>query len=415
MKEVQLGLKENWKQFTLLVIVNGFVGGMVGLERTILPRMAESDFGVASTAAILSFITAFGLTKAFTNYLTGRLAESVGKKRLLLAGWVFALPVPLIIIFAGSWTEVVFANVLLGVSQGLTWSSTVMMKIDLVGERNRGLAMGLNEFAGYFAVGAVALLTGYLAAVFGNRPVPFYLGVLMASAGLVLTLFWVEDTRAHTIHEESVSERKRFSNVFIATTWSNRTLGTVSQAGLVNNLNDGMMWGLVPILLLSLGFGSYETGIVTGIYPVVWGVGQLFTGKLADHVSKKAMLFTGMLIQGAAILLLSIGSGYASFVVLSAALGLGTALVYPTFLAVIADSTHPSQRSESLGVFRLWRDLGYPVGAFLSGVSADLLGIRQAVLIVGVLTILSALVIAVRMPSAGKTISVRKSDGEKAD
>lgn len=410
MKEVRLGLKENWRQFTLLVIVNGFVGGMVGLERTILPQMAESDFAVASSTAVLSFITAFGLTKAITNYFTGRLAETVGKKRLLLAGWAFALPVPLIIIFAGSWTEVIFANILLGVSQGLTWSSTVMMKIDLVGERNRGLAMGLNEFAGYFSVGVVALLTGYLAAVYGNRPVPFYLGVGMAAAGFLLSLIWVRDTRGHVRQEEAASEKEKLSNLFIASSWTDRTLGTVSQAGLVNNLNDGMMWGLVPILLLSLGFGSYETGIVAGIYPVVWGVGQLFTGKLADHVSKKAMLFTGMLIQGAAILLLSVGKGYASFVALSAALGLGTALVYPTFLAVIAESTHPSQRSESLGIFRLWRDLGYPAGALLSGISADLLGIRQAVLIVAVITLFSAIVIALRMPGPLKTL--RPSGGD---
>ncbi|HUF03872.1 MAG TPA: MFS transporter [Aridibacter sp.] len=402
MDEIRLGLRENWRQFALLVVINGFVGGMVGLERSILPQMAETDFGVASRTAILSFITAFGLTKAITNYFTGKLAERVGTKNLLLIGWAMAIPVPLIIIVAESWTAVIFANLLLGISQGLTWTSTIMMKIDLVGERNRGLAMGLNEFAGYVAVGAVALVTGYLAAIYGNRPVPFYLGVGLAAAGFILTLLWVKDTRRHVRKEEETSRQERSENIFRATTWKDRTLGSVTQAGLVNNLNDGMMWGMIPILLLQLEFSSSETGLVAGVYPLIWGVGQLFTGKLADHAPRKWMLVGGMLLQGAAIVLLAASDGLAEFVVLAVFLGLGTALVYPTFLAVIADSTHPSQRSESLGTFRLWRDLGYPVGAVLSGVTADLLGILWSIVLVGCLTVFSALVILVRMPGSGE-------------
>ncbi len=403
--DVNLGLRENWKQFTLLVIVNAFVGGMVGLERTIIPQFAEQEFGVASRTAILSFITAFGLTKALANYYTGRLANRVGRRNLLLAGWLLAIPIPFILIYAGSWSWVIFANLLLGVSQGLTWSSTVVMKIDLVGEKERGLAMGLNEFAGYFAVGVVAFLTGFIASRYGITPYPFYLGIFISLSGFLLTFFWVRDTR-HFVHKESATNQTAaLRNVFLETTFRNRTLSSVTQAGLVNNLNDGMIWGLLPLLLLSLNFDNENIGLITAIYPGVWGIGQLFTGKMSDHYSKKAMLFWGMLLQGLAILTIPYSGNFFFLAGISALLGLGTALVYPTFLAAIADATRPQQRAESIGTFRLWRDLGYAIGAVVSGIAADLFGLGFAIMLIGGLTVVSALIIQFRMPGRGEGIA----------
>ncbi len=399
---IQLGLRENWKQFTLLVIVNAFVGGMIGMERTIFPQFAELEFGVASKTAMLSFITAFGITKAIANYYTGRLANKYGRKNLLLFGWLLAIPIPFMLMYAPSWSFVIFANVLLGVSQGFTWSSTVVMKIDLVGEKNRGLAMGLNEFAGYFAVGLVAFLTGYLANTYGITPYPFYVGIFISIVGLILTLFWVKDTRVF-VHQESLTDTSaQLDNVFLETTFKNKTLSSVTQAGLVNNLNDGMIWGLLPIVLLSLNFDNENIGIITAIYPTVWGIGQLFTGKMSDHYSKKAMLFWGMLLQGIAILLLPLSSSFIVLASLSAILGFGTALVYPTFLSTIAQATSPKQRAESIGTFRLWRDLGYAFGAIISGIIADLFGIQYAIYFIGILTISSAFVIQIRMPALTK-------------
>ncbi|HRC33429.1 MAG TPA: MFS transporter, partial [Bacteroidia bacterium] len=302
-ENIKLGLKENWKQFTILVIVNAFVGGMIGMERTIFPQFAELEFGVASKTAILSFITAFGITKAIANYFTGRLANKFGRKNLLLFGWLIAIPIPFILIYAPSWGWVIFANVLLGVSQGLTWSSTVVMKIDLVGEKDRGFAMGLNEFAGYFAVGIVAFLTGYIANTYGITPYPFYIGIFISIVGFILTALWVKDTRSFVQKESATENTSQLDNVFLETTLKNKTLSSVTQAGLVNNLNDGMIWGLLPIVLFSLNFDNANIGIITAIYPTVWGIGQLFTGKMSDHYSKKAMLFWGMLLQGVAILL----------------------------------------------------------------------------------------------------------------
>ncbi|WP_162342327.1 MFS transporter [Cyclobacterium salsum] len=395
---IQLGLKENWKQFTILVIVNAFVGGMIGMERTIIPQFAEMEFGIASKTAILSFITAFGITKAIANYYTGRLANRFGRKNLLLFGWLLAMPIPFMLIYAGSWNWVIFANVLLGVSQGLTWSSTVVMKIDLVGEKDRGLAMGLNEFAGYFAVGLVAFLTGYVANKYGITPYPFYIGIFISVVGFVLTALWVKDTRAF-VHKESASDTtKQLKNVFVETTFKNKTLSSVTQAGLINNLNDGMIWGLLPIILVSLNYNNENIGIITAIYPTVWGIGQLFTGKMSDHYSKKAMLFWGMLAQGLAILLIPYSSNFYILASLSAILGLGTALVYPTFLSTIAQASSPKQRAESIGTFRLWRDMGYAFGAVISGITADLFGIDYAIILIGVLTIGSSLVIKFRMP-----------------
>ena len=399
MNQVQLGLKQNWKQFTLLVVVNAFVGGMVGLERTIFPQFAETEFGVASTTAILSFIIAFGLAKAFANYYTGKLANRYGRKRLLVLGWLLAIPVPLLLIYAPNWNWVIFANILLGISQGLAWSSTVVMKIDLVGEKDRGLAMGLNEFAGYFAVGLMAFVSGYVANRYGITPYPFYIGIALALTGLILSLIWVKDTRGFVNQESQTDKTEQLNNVFLETTFRNKTLSSVTQAGLVNNLNDGMIWGLLPILLLSLDFNTENMGLITAIYPTVWGIGQLFTGKMSDHYSKKGMLFWGMLAQGLAILLIPYASGFLLLATLAALLGLGTALVYPTFLSTIAGATSPQQRAESIGTFRLWRDLGYAFGAIISGITADWLGVEFAIMLIGGITVLSALVIKFRMPA----------------
>ena len=395
--EVTLGLRENWKQFTLLVIINAFVGGMVGLERTILPELAESEFNIAATSSLLSFIVSFGISKALTNYYAGILADKFGRKQLLIAGWIIAIPIPLILIWAPSWSWVVFANILLGVQQGLTWSSTVVMKIDLVGDQQRGLAMGINESAGYLAVGAVAFLSAWIAAEYGIRPAPFYLGLGFAVLGLFLSVFLLRDTIHHVARESTQVSTRKLSNIFWETTWKNPNLGSVSQAGLVNNLNDGMVWGLLPVLLMSNGFSLEEVGKVAAVYPVVWGLGQLVTGAMADRLSKKWMLVFGMLIQAIAIGLLVPAVGFSEYIGISIVLGIGTAVVYPTFLAAIADHTHPDQRARSIGVFRLWRDLGYAVGAVVTGIIADLLGIDASVYAIAIITFLSALTIWIRM------------------
>lgn len=397
MMEATLGLKENWKQFTLLIIINGFVGGMVGLERTILPQIAEADFGIAAKSAILSFIVVFGISKAITNYYTGAFANRIGRKNLLVIGWLFALPVPVILIYATHWNWIIAANILLGINQGLTWSSTVVMKIDLVGEKNRGLAMGLNESAGYLAVGIVAFLTGYIASEYGLRPYPFYLGIGFAALGLFFSYFFVKDTAHHVMSETKVSQVKKLKNIFRETSWTNPNLGSITQAGLVNNLNDGMIWGIFPILLANKGFGLADVGTIVAIYPVVWGAGQLITGKLADILVKKSMLFWGMLLQGLAIAVMIFATSFIQFILLSALLGLGTAIVYPTFLAAIADYTHPMQRANSIGIFRLWRDLGYAIGAILTGIIADIWGILPSIGFIAILTILSSFIILWRM------------------
>lgn len=396
--ESKLGLKANWKQFTILVIVNAFVGGMIGMERTIFPEFAELEFGIASKTALLSFITAFGITKAIANYFTGKLANKIGRRNLLIIGWILALPIPFVLMYAPSWNWVIFSNVLLGLSQGLTWSSTVVMKIDLVGEKDRGFAMGLNEFAGYFAVGIVAFATGYIANHYGVTPYPFYLGIFMAVAGLILSLFWVKDTRSFVQQESKTDATATLDHVFLDTTFKNKTLSSVTQAGLVNNLNDGMIWGLLPLVLMALHFDAQQIGVLSAIYPTVWGIGQLFTGRMADLYSKKKMLFWGMFSQGIAILLIPFTTQFYGLAVISALLGFGTALVYPTFLSTIAQATAPKQRAESIGTFRLWRDLGYAFGAIISGIVADLLGIHAAIFLIGAITLFSAGVIQVRMP-----------------
>lgn len=397
MKKVQLGLKENWRQFTLLVIINAFVGGMVGLERSILPQIAEAEFHIAAKTAILSFIVVFGIMKAITNYFTGVLANKIGRKRLLLLGWIFGLPVPFILMFANDWNWIVAANILLGINQGLAWSSTVVMKIDLVGEKNRGFAMGLNEFSGYIALAIVAFATSWVAGQYGLRPYPFYIGVFLVLAGLIISWFFIHDTRQHVDKEITENKVPLLKNIFWETSLWDKNLGSVTQAGLVNNLNDGMAWGLFPIILAQKGFTIAEIGIVTGVYPAVWGIGQIFTGKMADHFCKKNMLFWGMLIQGISLLFFIFATTLSHYIILSAVLGWGTAMVYPTFLATVAENTHPNDRAKSIGVFRLWRDSGYALGAILTGVIADTIGISASILIIALLTILSSLVIEFRM------------------
>jgi MFS family permease len=370
---------------------------MVGLERSILPQLAELEFQLAAKTAILSFIVVFGITKAVTNYFAGTLANKVGRKNLLVIGWLFALPVPLLLIYAPSWSWVILANIFLGVNQGLAWSSTVVMKIDLVGPKKRGFAMGINEAAGYLAVGGVAFLSANLANAYAIRPYPFYIGILLSILGLLASIFLIKDTRGFVQLESEKSDTPLLSNLFKDTSWRNPNLGSISQGGLVNNLNDGMIWGLFPILLLSKGFSATELAQIIAIYPTVWGLSQLFTGKLADLYPKKTLLFWGMLLQGIAILGFVWAQTFFAFASLSVLLGLGTAVVYPTFLAAIADNTHPSQRAQSIGIYRLWRDLGYAFGALLTGILADFWSINTAIISIGVLTILSSLVILARM------------------
>jgi MFS family permease len=386
-KQIQLGLRANLSQFILLVIINGFVGGMIGMERSILPQLAEVEFGIAAKTAVLSFIVAFGITKAFANLFTGALASRLGRKRLLLLGWALGLPVPFILMFAPTWGWVIGANILLGAHQGFAWSATVVMKIDLAGERDRGLAMGLNEFAGYLAVALAAFATGWIAGEYGLRPYPFYLGVGLSVLGFVTTLLFVKDTHAHVAAEAVTSKVPRLEQIFRDTSWRHRNLGSVTVTGLVNNLNDGMVWGLLPILLLQKGFSLHEIGILAAVYPAVWGIGQLFSGRLSDWVCKKDLLLWGMILQGLALLGLAMAGSFVSFALLLALLGWGTAMVYPTFLASIAENTHPLDRAKSLGVFRFWRDMGYAIGALLTGILADAFGIPASIVAVGILTV----------------------------
>ncbi len=394
---IQLGLKENLSQFILLVIVNAFVGGMVGLERSILPKIADEEFHVAATSAVLSFIIVFGIAKAFTNYFTGQLANKFGRKKLLVAGWLLALPLPFILMWANRWEWIIAGNILLGIHQGLSWSSTVVMKIDLVGEKQRGFAMGLNEFAGYIAVAIVAYVTGFVASRYGLRPYPFYIGIGLSVAGLLLSWLFIKDTRKHVAVETTTSSVIRLKNIFWSTSWKDKNLGSVTQAGLINNLNDGMAWGLLPVLLATKHFNLTQIGLVTAVYPAVWGIGQLITGKMADKYCKKDMLYSGMLLQGIVLFLLPYASQYWEYISLAALLGWGTAMVYPTFLATVAENTNPADRAQSLGVFRFWRDLGYAIGAALTGIIADRFGINTSILVIGVLTTLSAAIIYFRM------------------
>lgn len=400
---VRLGLRENAAQFSLLVVVNAFVGAMVGMERTILPPIAEEEFHLAAKTAVLSFIVVFGVTKALTNYLAGHLSDRVGRKVVLVAGWIVATPVPFLLMWAPRWEWVLVANALLGVSQGLTWSTTVIMKIDLTGPKNRGLAMGLNEFAGYIAVAASALATGWIASRYHLRPEPFYLGVGFVAVGLSLSVLAVRETRGHAAAESRLAGGLPPEGlpppreIFWRTTLLDRNLSSATQAGLVNNLNDGMAWGLFPLFFAAARMSLDEIGLLAAIYPATWGIAQLFTGAWSDRVGRKWLIVLGMWVQAVGIGVVVLSSSFVGFAIGGVLLGLGTAMVYPTLLAAIGDVAHPSWRASSVGVYRLWRDLGYAVGALLAGIVADALGLSWAMWIVAALTFGSGLLAALRM------------------
>ncbi|MBP8811809.1 MAG: MFS transporter [Kofleriaceae bacterium] len=403
MKPVRLGLRENLGQFSLLVVVNAFVGAMVGMERTLLPPIAEHEFHLVARTAVLSFIVVFGVTKAVTNYLAGRLSDRFGRKHVLVGGWLVAAPVPFLLMWAPTWSWVLFANGLLGVSQGLTWSTTVIMKIDLAGPERRGLAMGWNEFAGYFAVAGSALATGFVAARYGLRPQPFYLGVGFVVLGTLLSVLVVRETKHHVAAEARLQGAQppggmpTQREIFWRTSLRDRNLSSVSQAGLVNNLNDGMAWGLFPLFFAAAGMDLGQIGTLAATYPATWGLAQLFTGASSDRVGRKWLIAAGMWVQAIGIAVVVASAGFAGFAVGAALLGVGTAMVYPTLLAAIGDVAHPAWRASSVGVYRLWRDLGYAIGAVLSGVTADALGLPAAMWLIAALTAASGVVVAVRM------------------
>ena len=400
---VRLGLRENRGQFALLVVVNAFVGAMIGLERSIMPALAAHEFQLSAHTAVLSFIVVFGVAKAITNYGAGRLSDRWGRKQVLVAGWVVAVPVPFLLMWAPSWNWVLGANLLLGISQGLTWSTTVIMKIDLVGPRQRGLAMGVNEFAGYIAVAASALATGWVAERYGVRPQPFYLGVVFALVGLALSAFFVRETRHHVSHESALlgtlppDRVPTPREVFWRTTWLDANLSSVSQAGLVNNLNDGMAWGLFPLVFAAAGMNLAQVGVLAALYPATWGLGQLVTGALSDRTGRKPLIVWGMWVQALGIGVVTMADAFSGFVVGAVLLGVGTAMVYPTLLAAIGDVAHPSWRASAVGVYRLWRDLGYAIGALLAGLTADAFGLDTAMWVVAALTFMSGVVSATRM------------------
>ncbi len=394
---MQQGLKENWKQFTLLVIINAFVGGMVGLERSLLPELAHEKFGVNGHYAILSFIIAFGFVKAISNYIAGKYATSLSRKRLLVMGWLFGLPVPFLLIFASSWNMVIIANIFLGVNQGLAWSSTVLMKIDLVGEKDRGFAMGLNEFAGYLAVSVMAFVSGWVATEYGLHPYPFYIGIVLSISGFLLSWLLVNDTTKISLTEKNQPHAISLEKIFSDTSWRHPNLGSITQAGFVNNLNDALAWGIIPIWMSQHGFSIYDISLVAAVYPAFWGIGQLFAGKLADKFCKKDILTYGMLLQALALFAFPFIINLTALLVLSSLLGIGTALVYPTFLAGIAENTTVKDRPESIGIFRFWRDSGYVAGGLIAAMAATWFGLTFSIELIATLTLLSSIVLAVRM------------------
>jgi len=423
---VRLGLRENLAQFSLLVLVNAFVGGMVGLERTVVPLIGTREFGIGSEVVVFSFIITFGLIKACVNLVSGLLADRYTRKTVLVAGWIVGLPVPFMLAYGPSWAWIVGANVLLGISQGLAWSMTVNMKIDLVGPGRRGFAMGLNEAAGYGALGLTALATGYVAARYGLRPEPFYFGIVYSALGLALSVLLVRDTRAHARLEASShlsSEPVKIpstAHIFAETSWRNSTLFSASQAGLVNNLNDGMSWGVFPLLFMANGVSLEGIGLIKAVYPVIWGAGQIVTGSLADRIGRKPLIVWGMVVQAAghAVIGLGLAVPLLSGLVGSVLLGLGTAMVYPALLAAVGDVAHPAWRATSVGIYRFWRDLGYAVGALMSGVVAALFGLVWAVHVAGILTALSGLVVWAQMgetlPRLRMTVDTAPSRGAAA-
>jgi len=400
-RPIALGLRANWRQFALLVLINAFVGGMVGIERTVVPLIGSQEFGIKSTTLVVSFIVSFGLVKAFANLVSGQLADRWGRKRVLVLGWLAGLPVPFMIIGAPSWEWVIAANALLGVSQGLAWSMTVIMKVDLVGPKSRGLAVGLNEFAGYLAVGLTAFATGYIASRYGLRPAPIYLGIVYAVAGTVLSVLLVRDTRGHVALEASQTlappSALSFREIFALTTFKDRNLFAASQAGLVNNLNDGMSWGIFPLFYSAFGLGLERIGLLKAIYPVTWGLLQVVTGPLSDRWGRKGLIVAGMWVQAGGLALTAVTRDFWWWLVGSVLLGIGTAMVYPSLIAAVSDASHPTWRARSLSVYRFWRDLGYAIGALAAGVIADLFGLAFAISSVAAVTFMSGAVVAVVM------------------
>jgi len=395
---IRLGLRENWKQFALLVLVNAFVGGMVGMERTVVPLIGAEEFHIASTTIIVSFIVSFGIVKALANLASGHFADVYGRKRVLVFGWLLGLPVPFMIAWAPSWGWVIAANALLGLNQGFAWSMTVIMKIDLVGPKSRGLAVGLNEFAGYLSVGVTAFLTGYLAQRYGLRPEPFYLGIGYAILGTLLSVLLIRDTSHHVGAELSLhapqADKVGFREIFLRTSFRDRNLFAVSQAGLVNNLNDGMSWGIFPLFFAAFGLGVERIGILKAVYPVIWGLLQIVTGPLSDRWGRKGLIVAGMWVQAAGLFVTAMTREFGWWFLGSVLLGVGTAMVYPTLLAAVSDASHPSWRARSLSVYRFWRDLGYAIGALAAGILTDLFGAAWAIATIGALTFVSGTVVA---------------------
>jgi MFS family permease len=398
---VRLGLKENWRQFALLILINAFVGGMVGIERTVVPLIGSEEFGIASTTIVVSFIVSFGVVKALANLVSGQLADAWGRKRVLVLGWLVGLPVPFMIIWAPSWGWIIAANALLGINQGLAWSMTVLMKVDLVGPKSRGLAVGLNEFAGYLAVGVTAFLTGYLASRYGLRPVPIYLGAGYAVLGAVLSITLVRDTREHVRLEAAASSQQStlvsFREIFVLTSFRDRNLFAASQAGLVNNLNDGMSWGIFPLFFASFGLGVERIGILKAVYPATWGILQIVTGPLSDRWGRKGLIVAGMWVQAGGLFLTALSRSFEYWIAGSLLLGVGTAMVYPSLIAAVSDASHPTWRARSLSVYRFWRDLGYAIGALSAGIIADIFGMAWAIGTIATLTFMSGALVAVLM------------------
>jgi MFS family permease len=415
-RPVTLGLRANWRQFAILVLINAFVGGMIGIERTVVPLIGSEEFGITSTTLVVSFIVSFGLVKAFANLLSGQLADRWGRKRVLVLGWLVGLPVPFMIMAAPTWEWIIAANALLGISQGLAWSMTVVMKVDLVGPKSRGLAVGLNEFAGYLALGLTALATGYIAAIYGLRPAPIYLGVVYAIAGTVLSVLLVRDTREHVALELSQSavapSSLTFREVFALTTFKERNLFAASQAGLVNNLNDGMSWGIFPLFYSAFGLGLDRIGLLKAIYPITQGLLQIATGPLSDRWGRKGLIVTGMWVQAGGLLLTAATRDFGWWLAGSLLLGLGTAMVYPTLIAAVSDASQPTWRARSLSVYRFWRDLGYAIGALAAGLIADVFGFAWAIASIGALTFLSGTIVAFAMKERRPPISTVRDTPE---
>jgi MFS family permease len=401
LRSISLGLRANWRQFSLLVLVNAFVGGMVGLERTVVPLIGSEEFRIASTTIVVSFIVSFGVVKACANLVSGHLADIYGRRHLLILGWLFGLPVPFMIGWGPHWSWIVAANALLGINQGFAWSMTVVMKVDLVGPKSRGLAVGLNEFAGYLSVGITALVTGFIAQRYGLRPEPFYPGIAYAVLGLLLSLLLIRDTREHVALEVSqhrgTAESMGFWEVFRRASFGDRNLFAASQAGLVNNLNDGMSWGILPLFFAAYGLSIERIGVLKAVYPAVWGILQTMTGPLSDRWGRKGLIAAGMWVQAVGLVLTAFTHRFTWWLLASVLLGLGTAMVYPTLIAAVSDASHPSWRARSLSVYRFWRDLGYAIGALCAGVIADMFGMQWAIAAIGAVTFASGAVVALTM------------------